>query len=77
METSCSVQCWKLPEAGILLLIQVTGEHLRRFVLFYVIQGSIDLLILNMAMKLRRRTSLIAFDSYHRLDATFPQSSKS
>jgi hypothetical protein len=60
-----------------LQLIQLTGERLRGFALLCGIRSFINLLILNLATKLRRRMSLIFLDSCRRLDATFPENSNS
>jgi hypothetical protein len=48
-----SVQCWKLPEAAALRLIQPTGEYLRGFALLCGIQSFINLFVLDVATKLR------------------------
>jgi hypothetical protein len=72
-----SVQCWKLPEAAALRLIQLTGEYLRGFALLYGIQSFIDLFVLNVATRLRWRMSLIVFSSCQRPDATFQPNSNS
>jgi hypothetical protein len=44
--------CWKLQEAAVLQLIQLTDKHLRRFVLPYGTQSFIDLHFLALATNL-------------------------